>query len=77
MQNNSQNFSMQDMMRIAQSPTGQQLISLLKQSDPSQLKKLSAMASSGNMDQAKDVLQQMLRSNEAQTLMQKLEEENG
>lgn len=77
MQNNSQNFSMQDMMRIAQSPTGQQLLSLLKQGDPSQIRNLSAMASSGNIDQAKSLLQQMLSSNDAQKLMQKLEEENG
>ena len=77
MQNNFQNFSMQDMMRIAQSPTGRQLLSLLRQSNPAELEKAGKLASTGNMSQAKDILQKMLSSEEAQKLMKQLGEKNG
>ena len=77
MENNSQNLSWQDVMRIAQSPTGQQLLSLIKQSDPVQLKSISSLAGSGNLDQAKMILEKMLNSDEAHRLMQKLGDENG
>lgn len=77
MQNNSQNFSMQDLMRIAQSPAGRQLISLLQQGDPRELDKITHLASTGNLSQAKDMLQQILNTDKAKDLMQQLGENNG
>ena len=77
MQNNSQNFSFQDMMRIAQSPTGKQLLGLLAQENPEEVKKIAQLASAGNISQAKDVLQQMLNTEEKKSLLQQLGATNG
>ena len=77
MQNNSQNFSIPDMKRIAQSQAGKELLSLLKQENSAELEQIANLASSGNISQAKNILQQMLNSSEAHRLIQKLGEENG
>ena len=51
MQKNSDNFSMQEAMRLASSPAGQQLLTLLKQADPATLQKAMQQASSGYYSQ--------------------------
>ncbi len=77
MQNNSQNFSMQDMMRIAQSPTGRQLLSLLQQGNRTELEKASKLAATGNIKQAKEILQQIQLPEDVQSLIKQLGEQNG
>ena len=76
MQNNSQNFSMQDMMRIAQSPTGRQLLSLLQQGNRTELEKASKLAATGNIKQAKEILQQIQLPEDVQSLIKQLGEQN-
>jgi len=76
MQNNSQNFSMQDIMRIAQSPAGRQLLTLL-QGNPAELDRVTKLASVGNINQAKEILQQMISSEDAQKIMRQLGAQNG
>ena len=72
MQKNSDNFSIQDLMRLANSPAGKQLISLLQQADPGAIANAKSQASSGNYAQAAQSLAPFLASEEVQKLMQQL-----
>lgn len=72
MQKNSQDFSMDEIMRMAKSPAGQQLIALLKQKDTSALDQAVSQAKSGDYSQASKTLSAMLSSPEAQKLMKEL-----
>lgn len=72
MQKNSQDFSMDEIMRMAKSPAGQQLIALLKQKDTSALDQAVRQAKSGDYSQASKTLSAMLSSPEAQKLMKEL-----
>ena len=72
MEKKSQDFSMEDVMRIAKSPAGQQLMALLQQKDSAALAKASAQAKSGNYSQAGQTLSALLTSPEAQKLMKEL-----
>ncbi len=74
MQKKSQDFSMEDIMRIAQSPAGQQLIAMLQQGDSSKLEQATQQAKSGNYAQAGEVLRTMLSSSQAQSLLKELGE---
>lgn len=72
MQKNSQNFSMQEAMRLANSDAGQKLLALLKQSDSNQLQQAMAQASAGNYENAQQVLRSLLENSEIQTLLKEL-----
>lgn len=72
MEKKSQEFSMEDVMRIAKSPAGQQLMALLHQKDSSALAQAAAQAKSGNYSQAGQTLSSLLSSPEAQRLMKEL-----
>ena len=48
MQKNSQDFSMEEALRLAKSPAGQQLLALLKQSDPQTLQQAVQQANNGS-----------------------------
>ncbi len=72
MQNKSNDFSMQDALRLAKSPAGQQLLALLKQTDSSRLQQAAEQADSGNMEQAKLTLSQLLASPQVQKLLEEL-----
>ena len=72
MEKKSQDFSMEEVMRIAKSPAGQQLIALLQQKDSVALAEATAQAKSGNYAQAGQTLRTMLSSPEAQKLMKEL-----
>ena len=60
MEENSINFSMQDIMRLAATPAGQELLNYLQKKNQKQLQMAIAHAVSGNMDQAKALLSQGL-----------------
>lgn len=61
------------LIKLAQSPAGQQLLNLL-QSDPSvNLDSITAAAASGNLEKAKQQLSHALSSKEAKELMKQLE----
>ena len=72
MEKKSQDFSMEDVKRIAKSPAGQQLMALLKQQDSSALAQATAQAKAGDYAQAGQTLSALLSSPEAQKLMKEL-----
>lgn len=74
MDNNSNNIPIQEVMRLAKTPAGQQLIALLQQSDPTALRNAAEQASGGHYQQAKNTLEPLLSSPEIQKLLKQLGE---
>lgn len=72
MQKDPKSFSMQDAMRLANTPAGQQLLALLQKSDTTEMRNAMEQASSGNYEQAKQILGPLLNSPEVQKLLQQL-----
>ena len=72
MQKNSQDFSMQEALRLAQSPAGQQLLAMLKQSDNEQLQQAVQQASAGDFAKAGKTISALLSSAEAKSLLDEL-----
>ena len=72
MQKNSENFSIQEAMRLAGSPAGQQLIALFRQGNTEQLQQAAKLASEGNYAQAQQLLSGLLRNPEVQDLLSQL-----
>lgn len=72
MQKKSEDFSMEEVMRLAKSPAGQQLIAMLQQKDNAKLDQATQLAKSGNYTQAAQTLSALLSSPEAQKLMKEL-----
>ena len=64
MQKNSQDFSMQEALRLAKSPAGQQLLAMLRSADSSKLDQAAAEASAGDFAKASKTLNQLLSSPE-------------
>ena len=74
MQKNCENFSMQDALRMAQSPAGQQLLAMLRSGDSGQLQQVMDLAKAGDLANASASLQSMLSSKQAQQLLKQMEE---
>ncbi len=72
MEKKNQDFSMEDVMRLAKSPAGQQLIAMLKQQNNPKLEQAVAQAKTGDYSQASQTLSAMLSSQEAQRLLKEL-----
>ena len=72
MQEKNQNFSMNELMKLAKSPAGQQLMAILKEQDGDKLEQAAAQAKSGDYAQASQTLSAMLSSPEAKRLMKEL-----
>ena len=72
MQKNSQDFNLQEALRLAKSPAGQQLIAMLKQSDPQGVQKANAQASAGDYTAAMATVKQILNTPEGQALLKQL-----
>lgn len=72
MEKKSQDFSKEDMLRMVNSPAGQQLLALLRKGDGVALEQAVAQAKAGNYTQASQTLSGMLSSPEAQKLMKEL-----
>ena len=72
MQKNSQNFSMEEAMRLANTDAGQRLMAILKQSDTGQLQKAMDMASAGNYKSMEAALSSLLASPDVQALLKEL-----
>ena len=72
MQKKSQDFSMEEIMRLAKSPAGQQLIAMLQKEDSAKLQQAVSQAQTGNLSQAGQTLSSILSSPEAQQLIKKL-----
>ena len=72
MQKKSQDFSMEEIMRLAQSPAGQQLLAMLQSSDADRVQQVANQAAAGDYTQATQTLQALLSSPEAQALVKQL-----
>ena len=57
---------------IANSPAGQELLSLVQKNKDAQFDQAMQQAQAGDFSQAKDVLQKMLSTPESQALMEKI-----
>ena len=68
MDKNSQNFSMDEVKKFAQSPAGQQLMSMLQQQNGEAVRQAQA----GNYDEAMKQLSGFLQTPEAQRLLKDL-----
>ena len=64
--------SMQEMLRLAASPAGKQLIALMQQKGGEDLQKAMKLAAAGDYTQAKDALQSVLSDPQAQKLLNEL-----
>ncbi len=69
---NSDNFSMQEALRLANSDAGQQLLALLKQEHGTQLQRAMDQASAGDYEQVQKTLGSLLETPQAQALLRQL-----
>lgn len=69
---NSQDFSMQEVLRLANTPAGQQLLAILRQADPTVLRQLQDKLSSGDPAQAAQSLQLLLSTGQLQSLLEQM-----
>jgi len=72
MQKNSQDFSMQEALRVAQSPAGQQLLALLRQADPAILEQAAIQASGNSPEQLKKTLETLTEDPRIAQLLKQL-----
>lgn len=77
MEKNSQDFSIKEAQRLAQTPEGQRLMQLLQQKDSARLQLAAEKAAAGNYREAGAMLQSLLNSSEAKALMRQLGERHG
>lgn len=61
------------LIRIAQSPAGQKLLTMLQASDPAALRSITEAAATGNWEAAKQTISGLLSSNETRELLKQLE----
>lgn len=74
MQKNCEDFSMQDALRMAESPAGQQLLAMLRSRDAGQLQQVIDLAKAGDLAKASASIQSMLSSQQARELLKQMEE---
>ena len=72
MENKSNQFSPQEAMHLINSPAGQQLLTILRQSDPQALQKAMQQASAGNYDQIPKTLATLMQSKDVQNLLKQM-----
>jgi len=72
MEKKFQDFSMDEVMRLAKSPAGKQLIAMLQQQNSGQLQQAVTQAKTGDYANASKTLNDMLASPEAQKLLKEL-----
>ena len=63
------------LLKIAQSPAGQKLLAMLNSNPSLDLGKITSAAASGNLEEAKQMLQGLLASEEAKALIKQLEKQ--
>ena len=72
MQKNSENFSMQEALRLVESPAGQQLLALLQQQGGDKVQQIADQAAAGNYENAMQSLKPLLDSPQVQALLRRL-----
>ena len=70
-------ITMQEALRLAKSPAGQQLLALLKATGGSSVDLARQQAAQGDMNQAKKTLSGLLASPEVQKLLKEMKTQNG
>ncbi len=65
-------INLQEALRLAKSPAGQQLIAMLRQKDPETLQQAAKQAGAGNYTQAMESLRDLLSSPEGKQLLKEL-----
>lgn len=71
-QNSQAPVNMTELIRLAQSPAGQQLLALLQQNGGQQLQQAVDLASTGDYSQAKQALSALMASPEVQKLLKQM-----
>lgn len=71
-QNFPNNLSMQELLRLAASPAGQQLIALLQKQAGSDFQNAMASAASGDYEPAKRAMEALMADPQAQKLLRQL-----
>lgn len=72
MQKNSDQFSMQEAMRLAQSEAGQQLFALLRAQNGSAIDQAMTQAAAGDYTQAKQTLASLLASPQVKAMLEQM-----
>lgn len=72
MPKNSDQFSMQDAKRLANSEAGQQLLALLKSQNSQQMQQAMEQAAAGDYAQVKQTLSTLLESEQVRELLKRL-----
>lgn len=72
MERNSGDFSMEEAMRLVNSPAGQQLLALLQQSDTETMHRAMEQALRGDFSQAQQTLSDVASSPEVKKLLQQM-----
>ena len=72
MEKKSQDFSIKEAQRLANSPAGKELMALLQRGDSAAVQKAMDLAAAGDYAAAGKALNTLLSSPEAQTLIQQL-----
>lgn len=65
--------NLSEIMKLAQSPAGQQLLAMLQNANQGVLQDAAKQASAGNMEEAKNALSPLLTSPEVQALLKQME----
>ena len=74
MNKKSQDFSMEDAMRIANSPAGQRIAEVLRELDQGKMEQVAQRASAGDMESARKMLSELLDAEKSQKLKDSLGE---
>lgn len=72
MMRNSEGFSMEDALRLANSDTGRELFRLMQSRDAPALEQAMAQAAAGDPNAAKEALSGLLNSPEVRALLERL-----
>lgn len=72
MQNNSEKFSVDEGMHIANSPAGQALFAFLQQSDPNALNRAMEQAAAGNYERVQEILSVLAKDENVKQLLSQL-----
>jgi len=72
MPNEESQFSMEDIMKIAASPVGRQLIQVLQQNGSDQLQQAAQKAATGDYASAKEAISGLLQDPQVKKLLEQL-----
>lgn len=72
-----ENFSIQDAMRLAETPAGKELISILQSSGGDSMDKAKKAAAQGDYNLVKENLADLMKSPKIQSLLREMGQQNG